>query len=98
MGRTAGATTDDKDIARIYDYLEKKFWLPDRGAYLDTISADGVIDNAYRGQNSNMHMCEALIAAYEATKDKKYLDRAEILADTEGRWFCVGTLHDRFRS
>ena len=29
-----------------------------RGAYLDTISAEGVVDNSYRGQNSNMHMCE----------------------------------------
>lgn len=64
--------------------LEKKFWLPEKGAYLDTISAEGVADNSYRGQNSNMHMCEALIAAYEASKDAKYLDRAEVLAIT----FC----------
>eukprot|EP00971_Amphidinium_carterae_P137554 2726022-Amphidinium_carterae.1 len=29
-----------------------------------------------------MHMCEAMIAAYEATKDERYLDRAEVLVTT----------------
>ncbi|CAE8650608.1 unnamed protein product, partial [Polarella glacialis] len=82
--RTAGATQDDSDIARVFDILEQRFWLPERGAYLDTINADGSVDNSYRGQNSNMHMCEAMIAAYEATKDKRYLDRAEVLSET----FC----------
>jgi mannose/cellobiose epimerase-like protein (N-acyl-D-glucosamine 2-epimerase family) len=80
--RTAGASSDDSNITRIFELLERRFWLPDRGAYLDTISADGVVDNSYRGQNSNMHLCEALIAAYEATKDQRYLDRAEVLAAT----------------
>merc|ERR1719291_788266 len=80
--RTAGATQSDADVARVFDLMEKRFWLSERRAYLDTISADGVVDNAYRGQNSNMHMCEALIAAFEATRDARYLDRAEVLADT----------------
>ncbi|CAE7198741.1 yihS [Symbiodinium natans] len=73
---------DNADVGRVFDLLERKFWLPDKGAYLDTISAEGVVDNSYRGQNSNMHMCEALIAAYEATKETRYLDRAEVLAET----------------
>jgi mannose/cellobiose epimerase-like protein (N-acyl-D-glucosamine 2-epimerase family) len=34
----------------------------------------------YRGQNANMHMCEALIAAFEASGDDRYLRRAETLA------------------
>lgn len=80
--RTAGAVPDDSGVARVFDILEKRFWLPERGAYRDTISADGVPDDAYRGQNSNMHMCEGLIAAYEATGDGRYLSRAEELADT----------------
>ncbi|CAJ1344169.1 unnamed protein product [Effrenium voratum] len=80
--RTAGVAKDNSQVARIFEMLEKKFWLPGKGAYLDTISAEGVVDNSYRGQNSNMHMCEALIAAYEATKETRYLDRAEVLAET----------------
>lgn len=79
--RLAGATDSDADVARVYDLMEKRFWLPDRGAYTDTISAEGELSE-YRGQNSNMHMCEALIAAYEATKDSRYLERAEVLAET----------------
>eukprot|EP00438_Fugacium_kawagutii_P014770 Skav228759 [mRNA] locus=scaffold589:221250:228702:+ [translate_table: standard] len=80
--RTAGVAQDNTGVARVFDMLEKKFWLPDKGAYLDTVSADGVVDNSYRGQNSNMHMCEALIAAFEATGELCYLDRAEVLAET----------------
>ncbi|CAE7821193.1 yihS [Symbiodinium sp. CCMP2592] len=80
--RAAGVAKDNVEVGRVFDLLERKFWLPDKGAYLDTISAEGVVDNSYRGQNSNMHMCEALIAAYEATKETRYLDRAEVLAET----------------
>ena len=34
----------------------------------------------YRGQNANMHACEAMLAAWEATHDPRHLDRAEVLA------------------
>jgi len=78
----ANGESDKANLDRIFNILEERFWLPERGAYLDTISAEGVVDNLYRGQNSNMHMCEAMIAAYEATKEQRYLDRAKILATT----------------
>jgi mannose/cellobiose epimerase-like protein (N-acyl-D-glucosamine 2-epimerase family) len=78
----AGAVKDHSGVNRVFELLEKKFWLPEKGAYLDTISAAGVVDNSYRGQNSNMHMCEALIAAYEATQDMRFLNRAQVLAET----------------
>jgi len=35
----------------------------------------------YRGQNSNMHLTEALMSAYEATGEDLYLERAERIAD-----------------
>ena len=35
----------------------------------------------YRGQNANMHMCEAMLAAFEASGERRYLDRALTLAD-----------------
>ena len=34
----------------------------------------------YRGQNSNMHLTEALMAAFEATGDNMYLEMAESIA------------------
>mmetsp|Transcript_82034 Transcript_82034/g.171702 ORF Transcript_82034/g.171702 Transcript_82034/m.171702 type:complete len:402 (-) Transcript_82034:325-1530(-) len=79
--RLAGAVDSDEPLAKVFDLMEKRFWLEDHGAYADTVSADGVLDD-YRGQNSNMHITEALIAAYEATKDEKYLRRAEVLLNT----------------
>ena len=36
--------------------------------------------DSYRGQNANMHMCEALLACWQATGESPYLDRAEQLA------------------
>jgi len=39
-----------------------------------------LILDSYRGQNANMHTCEALLLAYKATGELRYLDRAEVLA------------------
>ena len=36
--------------------------------------------SSYRGQNANMHSCEALLAAFEATGEARYLVRAATLA------------------
>jgi mannose/cellobiose epimerase-like protein (N-acyl-D-glucosamine 2-epimerase family) len=73
-------------ISELYDLLESHFWSPDAQLYVDAISPDdwSTID-PYRGQNANMHMCEAMIAAHEATGEARYLDRAYLLA----RRICV---------
>ena len=34
----------------------------------------------HRGQNANMHACEAAIAAFEATQDEMFLQRALTIA------------------
>jgi len=79
--RMAGITADSAQIAKVYDLLEERFWQPDFKAYGDTMSAEGILDD-YRGQNSNMHICEAMIAAYDATQESRYLERAKVLAET----------------
>jgi mannose/cellobiose epimerase-like protein (N-acyl-D-glucosamine 2-epimerase family) len=48
--------------------------------YRDEISEDWLKVSPYRGQNANMHSCEAMIAAYEATSNEHYLNRAFTLA------------------
>lgn len=60
--------------------LERRFWDAEHGLYMDEASPEWDV-SAYRGQNANMHGCEALIAAFEATGERKYLDRAGLLAD-----------------
>ncbi|WP_165856142.1 AGE family epimerase/isomerase [Marinobacter sp. JSM 1782161] len=67
-------------IDKAYDLMENRFWLPDDGLYADEASADWSTLSPYRGQNANMHTCEAMLAAYEATGEARFLDRAHTLA------------------
>ena len=60
--------------------LDDRFWEPSVGLYADEASPDWSVLDPYRGQNANMHACEAMLAAWEATRDARFLDRAEILA------------------
>jgi len=64
-----------------FELMEQHFWSERDGLYRDEISADWQQISPYRGQNANMHSCEALIAAYEATQDSRFLDRALRLAE-----------------
>lgn len=76
----AGVIGSPGPLHRTFDLLEQRFWQADQGLYADELSADGVLSD-YRGQNANMHLCEAMIAAYEASQDDKFLDRARTLAN-----------------
>ncbi len=64
-----------------WDLMERHFWQPAHGLYADEATADWQV-SGYRGQNANMHACEAMLAAYEATGQARYLERAGLLADT----------------
>ncbi len=64
----------------IWNLLEQRYWEPAHGLYRDEADKDWNF-TGYRGQNANMHMTEAMIAAWEATKDDRYLDRAMLLAN-----------------
>ncbi len=68
-------------IERAVAILERDFWEPDAGLYADERGADGHELAPYRGQNANMHLCEAHIAAAEATGESAYLDRALRIAE-----------------
>jgi mannose/cellobiose epimerase-like protein (N-acyl-D-glucosamine 2-epimerase family) len=67
-------------MAETYELMERHFWEPAHGLYADQASADWASLLPYRGQNANMHACEALIAAWEASGERHYLRRAETLA------------------
>ena len=73
-------------IAEIYDLLETRFWESPAQLYVDEIAVgDWSAISPYRGQNANMHMCEAMLCAFEATGEARYLERAHLLA----RRICV---------
>ena len=81
----AGITEAEAYVHETFALMEQHFWLPEHGLYADEASADWKIVSPYRGQNANMHSCEALIAAFEATGHEPYLDRAMLL----GHNICV---------
>lgn len=60
--------------------LETHAWDPAHGLYRDEADARWQY-SGYRGQNANMHLCEALLAAFDASGEARYLDRALLLAD-----------------
>lgn len=70
-----------KDIlADVSEVLDKRFWEEANGAVSEEYQRDWSPISGYRGQNSNMHLTEALMAAYEATGERLYLTRAERIA------------------
>lgn len=81
----AGISEALEHIDETFQVMEERFWEPEHQLYSDLVSADWSVTDPYRGQNANMHSCEAMIGAYEATNDSKYLDRAKVLA----RRLCV---------
>lgn len=79
--RKAGAEGAEPLMEDIWNLLERRFWDSRTSLYVDEIAAGDWSSVApYRGQNANMHMCEAMLAAWEATGEARYLDRAELLA------------------
>jgi mannose/cellobiose epimerase-like protein (N-acyl-D-glucosamine 2-epimerase family) len=67
-------------IAETFALMEQRFWDPQAGLYADEASRDWSQLSDYRGQNANMHACEALLAAHQATGELRYLERAHTVA------------------
>ncbi|AXV15753.1 mannose-6-phosphate isomerase [Neorhizobium sp. SOG26] len=91
--KVAGHPLADKMLSDITEVLETRFWEAQHGAIAEEFARDwSPIDGgSYRGQNSNMHLTEALMAAYEATGEKSYLEKAESVADLVIRR-CAGSV------
>lgn len=68
-------------IGETFELMEQRFWSAAAGLYADEASQDWSVLSGYRGQNANMHACEALLAAFQATGERRYLERAYAVAD-----------------
>ena len=82
--RRAGIDETAAWMDETWNLLEKHFWDADTCLYRDEADAEWHF-TSYRGQNANMHMCEAMLAAFEASGDRRYLERAYTLADNMTR-------------
>ena len=77
----AGVAEAAQGLEATWQLMEEHFWEPACELYADEATPDWQV-GPYRGQNANMHSCEAMMAAFEATRDTKYLRRARLLAES----------------
>jgi mannose/cellobiose epimerase-like protein (N-acyl-D-glucosamine 2-epimerase family) len=78
--KVVGHPDADRLLADVAEVICARFWDEAWGAAREEFSADWQPISRYRGQNSNMHLTEALMAAFEATGDRTYLKMAESIA------------------
>ncbi|KKB10240.1 AGE family epimerase/isomerase [Devosia chinhatensis] len=83
----------DKVIADATEVIETRFWDKKVGAVREEFGNDWSQISTYRGQNSNMHLTEALMAAFEATGNQDYVVKASRIADLIIRRNAVGLDH-----
>ena len=79
-GYQIGETECLAKLNAVDQLLIDQFYESELGVFADERSSDLSVLSDYRGQNANMHLCEAFIAAFEATKNKQFLARAQGLA------------------
>jgi mannose/cellobiose epimerase-like protein (N-acyl-D-glucosamine 2-epimerase family) len=79
--KVAGHPDADRLLTDVSTVIRDRFWEEQFGAVAEEFTRDWRAFDSYRGQNSNMHMTEALMAAFEATNDMTYLRMAERIAD-----------------
>lgn len=91
--KLVGHPLADRMLADVTDVIVRRFWDEYRGAIREEFANNWSEISTYRGQNSNMHLTEALMAAFEATGEKMYLDMAERIADLIIRQHAVPLGH-----
>jgi mannose/cellobiose epimerase-like protein (N-acyl-D-glucosamine 2-epimerase family) len=79
--RVAGHPDADRLLADVSTVIRDRFWEEQFGAVAEEFTRDWRAFDSYRGQNSNMHLTEALMAAFEATDDSTYLHMAERISE-----------------
>jgi sulfoquinovose isomerase len=84
LAASSASSAGHPDAARLIEdvssIIRDRFWEEDHGAVAEEFTADWQSFGRYRGQNSNMHLTEALMAGFEVTGDSTYLRMAERVA------------------
>ena len=79
-GQQAGIAGADDVLHRATEAIDMWLWRADVGAAVDAVDRTGHVLEPYRGQNANMHLTEAFLAAYEYDGEREWLDRARGIA------------------
>ncbi|MGH7910831.1 MAG: AGE family epimerase/isomerase [Candidatus Dormibacteraceae bacterium] len=75
-GRPGAETT----FAAVTRAIDEHFWSERDGLSVEEYQTDWSQLASYRGQNSNMHLAEALLVAHEASGERIHLERARSIA------------------
>lgn len=78
--RLAGVPGLDAHIDATLALAESKYFETEHGLYIDSYDRAHTKASEYRGQKSNMHFTEALIALFEARREVRHLRRAAAIA------------------
>lgn len=76
----AGLENGRELLAEALELIDRRYWRDSDGRAVEAYDRTFTTLDPYRGQNANMHLAEALIAAYEATLDPVLLRRATSIA------------------
>jgi len=76
----AGVSEAAVGLQATWKLMEQRFWEDAHGLYADEATPQWQV-GPYRGQNANMHACEAMLAAFDATGERRFLQRALTLAE-----------------
>ncbi|MCU4753359.1 AGE family epimerase/isomerase [Halobacteria archaeon AArc-curdl1] len=76
-----GIERAQKGLERTQRVIRDRFWEAEHGLPIAETSSDWSAVDPYRGLNATMHLCEASIAAYEATGESRFLEQAVALAE-----------------
>jgi len=79
--KCVGHPRADALLSDVAEVLDQHFWEAHAGASKEEFAQDWTPFSDYRGQNANMHLAEALMAAFEVTGERGFLDKAGSIAD-----------------
>lgn len=85
--RLAGHPDADRLIADIVEVIDRHYWDEQTSRLREEYTRDWQTFSTYRGMNANMHGVEAMLAAFEATGETIWLDRAGRILD-----FFIGAM------
>lgn len=71
----------DRLLAEVAGILDQHYWDDQFGLYRDEFAHDWHPFSTYRGINTNMQAGEAMLGAFEATRETLWLDRAGRILD-----------------
>lgn len=76
----AGFSRGPQLMQEALEVIDRFYWLEEWGRCAEGYDRSFARLDPYRGQNANMHLTEAYLAAHQVTGDEKYLSRAVRIA------------------